>query len=115
MSGTILNFPFNSLNLFAIHYKPEWFSLSGSKRINKLQGVWSSPGIQKPIRHFIQYIKLLIQQAGLGNEWVREPRLPIAGEDRARVLEIIRKSFAKRPKAAGKTKSTSKSSSTARR
>jgi dihydrodipicolinate synthase/N-acetylneuraminate lyase len=47
--------------------------------------------------HFIQYIKLIVQEAGLGSEWVREPRLTLVGEERERVLEIIRTAFAKRP------------------
>ena len=47
--------------------------------------------------HFVQYIKLLCQETGLGKEWVREPRLPIAGAERDSVLQIIRESLAKRP------------------
>lgn len=47
--------------------------------------------------HFVQYIKLLCQEAGLGKEWVREPRLPIAGAEREQVLKIIRDALAKRP------------------
>lgn len=51
--------------------------------------------------HFVQYIKLAIQEVGLGAEWVRAPRLPIAGEERRRVLEIIHRGIAKRPKIPG--------------
>jgi 4-hydroxy-tetrahydrodipicolinate synthase len=47
--------------------------------------------------HFVQYIKLCEQETGLGAEWVRSPRLPLAGEERRRVLEIIREAIAKRP------------------
>jgi dihydrodipicolinate synthase/N-acetylneuraminate lyase len=47
--------------------------------------------------HFVQYIKLLCQEAGLGKEWVREPRLPIAGAEREQVLKVIRDALAKRP------------------
>jgi 4-hydroxy-tetrahydrodipicolinate synthase len=47
--------------------------------------------------HFVQYIKLLCQETGLSKEWVREPRLPITGAERERVLGIIRVSLAKRP------------------
>ena len=46
---------------------------------------------------FVQYIKLAIQECGLGAEWVRMPRLPIAGEERERVLAVIRKGIAARP------------------
>ena len=46
---------------------------------------------------FIQYIKLAVQETGLGSEWVREPRLPLAGEERERVLAIIRRGIENRP------------------
>ena len=46
---------------------------------------------------FVQYIKLAVQEAGLGREWVREPRLPLAGAERERVLGIIRHGIAHRP------------------
>ncbi|WP_395736393.1 dihydrodipicolinate synthase family protein [Prosthecobacter sp.] len=47
--------------------------------------------------HFVQYIKLLCQETGLGKEWCREPRLPLSGTEREQVLKIIRDSLAKRP------------------
>ncbi|MBB5031029.1 dihydrodipicolinate synthase family protein [Prosthecobacter vanneervenii] len=47
--------------------------------------------------HFVQYIKLLCQETGLGKEWCREPRLPLSGSERDQVLTIIRTSLAKRP------------------
>lgn len=47
---------------------------------------------------FVQYIKLAVQEAGLGAEWVREPRLALAGEERSRVLAVIRKGLETRPK-----------------
>jgi dihydrodipicolinate synthase/N-acetylneuraminate lyase len=47
---------------------------------------------------FVQYIKLAVQETGLGSEWVREPRLTLVGQERERVLEIIHKGIANRPK-----------------
>ncbi len=47
--------------------------------------------------HFVQYIKLLCQETGLGKEWCREPRLPLVGAEREQVLKIIRNALAKRP------------------
>lgn len=59
---------------------------------------WSQPLMKLDTHiHFVQYIKLLCQEAGLGKEWVREPRLPISGAEREHVLQIIRDAFAKRP------------------
>jgi 4-hydroxy-tetrahydrodipicolinate synthase len=49
-----------------------------------------------PIK-FVQYIKLMIQECGLGAEWVRAPRLPLEGEERARILGIIRRGIETRP------------------
>jgi dihydrodipicolinate synthase/N-acetylneuraminate lyase len=46
---------------------------------------------------FVQYIKLAVAEAGLGAEWVREPRLPLAGAEREKVLGIIRRGLAERP------------------
>jgi len=47
---------------------------------------------------FVQYIKLAVQEAGLGAEWVRPPRLPLAGQERKRILKIIHDGIAGRPK-----------------
>ncbi len=46
---------------------------------------------------FVQYIKLAVQEAGLGHEWVREPRLPLVGAERAEVLGIIQRQMTNRP------------------
>jgi dihydrodipicolinate synthase/N-acetylneuraminate lyase len=46
---------------------------------------------------FVQYIKLAVQEAGLGAEWVRAPRQPLEGEERERVLGIIHAGIANRP------------------
>jgi 4-hydroxy-tetrahydrodipicolinate synthase len=47
---------------------------------------------------FVQYIKLAVQECSLGEEWVRAPRLPLAGEERKQVLKIIHDGIASRPK-----------------
>lgn len=46
---------------------------------------------------FVQYIKLAVQECGLGAEWVRAPRLPLVGDERERVLGIIRRGIETRP------------------
>jgi 4-hydroxy-tetrahydrodipicolinate synthase len=46
---------------------------------------------------FVQYIKLAIQECGLGAEWTRAPRLPIEGAEREQVLSIVRKGIQARP------------------
>ena len=47
----------------------------------------------------VQYIKLAEQECGYGSETVRAPRLPLEGEERERILAIIRKGIAERPRA----------------
>jgi len=59
---------------------------------------WSQPLMKLDTHvHFVQYIKLLCQETGLAQEWVREPRLPISGAERESVLKIIRTALAQRP------------------
>jgi 4-hydroxy-tetrahydrodipicolinate synthase len=47
----------------------------------------------------VQYIKLAMAERGLGTETVRAPRLPVIGEERERVLGIIHRAVATRPRA----------------
>jgi 1-pyrroline-4-hydroxy-2-carboxylate deaminase len=45
----------------------------------------------------VQYIKLAETETGLGTEYVRAPRLTLIGNERERVLTIIREGLANRP------------------
>ena len=45
----------------------------------------------------VQYIKLAAAECGFGTETTRPPRLAVAGEERERVLAIIRRAIATRP------------------
>jgi 4-hydroxy-tetrahydrodipicolinate synthase len=45
----------------------------------------------------VQYIKIAMQECGLGSEAVRAPRLPLEGAEREQVLGIIRKAIKARP------------------
>jgi 4-hydroxy-tetrahydrodipicolinate synthase len=49
----------------------------------------------------VQYIKLAAAETGLCSEMVRAPRLPLVGHERERILALIRKAMASRPKKAG--------------
>jgi dihydrodipicolinate synthase/N-acetylneuraminate lyase len=46
----------------------------------------------------VQYIKLASAECGFGTELTRPPRLPIVGEEREQVLNVIRTAKATRPK-----------------
>jgi len=45
----------------------------------------------------VQYIKLAEKQTGLGSEYVRPPRLALAGAERETILKIINQGIATRP------------------
>ncbi len=45
----------------------------------------------------VQYIKLAVQECGMGSELTRPPRLPLVGEEREKILQIIRTGIATRP------------------
>jgi len=46
---------------------------------------------------FVQYIKLAVQECGMGRETVRAPRLPLAGAEREAVLKVIHEGIRNRP------------------
>jgi 4-hydroxy-tetrahydrodipicolinate synthase len=46
----------------------------------------------------VQYIKLAAAETGHGTETVRAPRLPLVGEERERVLAVVRKAIQTRPR-----------------
>ena len=59
---------------------------------------WFMPLLDLDIHaKLVQYIKLAETEAGIGSEAVRAPRLTLIGEERERVLKIIRTGIAKRP------------------
>jgi 4-hydroxy-tetrahydrodipicolinate synthase len=60
---------------------------------------WFLPLLELDIHpKLVQYIKLAEQETGLGSEYVRAPRLTLVGEERERVLNIIRQGIKNRPK-----------------
>ena len=48
----------------------------------------------------VQYLKLANQMTGMGSEWVRAPRLPLVGEERAWVAGIVQSVLDNRPRLA---------------
>lgn len=59
---------------------------------------WFTPLLHLDVNtKFVQYIKLCVQECGLGSEWVRAPRRPLAGDERTRILEIIHNGIQNRP------------------
>lgn len=59
---------------------------------------WFLPLLELDIHpKLVQYIKLAEQETGIGSEHVRPPRLSLIGEERERVLRIIRDGIKHRP------------------
>jgi 4-hydroxy-tetrahydrodipicolinate synthase len=60
---------------------------------------WFSPLLHLDTHpKFVQYIKLAVQECGLGKEWTRAPRLPLVGAERKQVLKVIHDGIAARPR-----------------
>lgn len=59
---------------------------------------WFLPLLELDIHpKLVQYIKLAEAETGIGSEQVRPPRLPLVGEERDRILKIIRDGIKSRP------------------
>jgi 4-hydroxy-tetrahydrodipicolinate synthase len=59
---------------------------------------WFLPLLELDIHpKLVQYIKLAEAQVGLGSEYVRAPRLTLIGEEKERILAIIKEGIATRP------------------
>ena len=76
------------------------WELAQAGKLNEARSIyrWFMPLLELDIHpKLVQYIKLAAQETGIGSEWVRPPRLPLEGEERTRVLSIIRNAIANRP------------------
>ncbi|MFN6130149.1 MAG: dihydrodipicolinate synthase family protein, partial [Planctomycetota bacterium] len=64
---------------------------------------WFTPLLHLDVHtKFVQYIKLMVQECGLGREWVRAPRQQLHGAERERILRIIHQGIQNRPTLARK-------------
>jgi 1-pyrroline-4-hydroxy-2-carboxylate deaminase len=92
VAGTGIAFPAENQRLWDLTRAGRWDEARALYR-------WFQPLLKLDTHvHFVQYIKLCEQETGLGSEWVRAPRLPIAGDERKQVLRIIRDSIKRRPR-----------------
>jgi 4-hydroxy-tetrahydrodipicolinate synthase len=76
------------------------FDLAAAGRIAEARAIydWFLPLLRlDTVPKFVQLIKLVQQETGLGSEAVRPPRLPLAGEEREAVLALVRDALARRP------------------
>jgi len=102
ISGLVNAFPQESLRLWDLATRGRWEEALALYRLyTPLLHLDTHPKL-------VQYIKLAMAETGHGNEITRAPRLPLAGEERAEILKIIRRAIASRPspkKAAGRVPS----------
>lgn len=76
------------------------FKLTKAGRIAEAAAIyrWFMPLLELDIHpKLVQYIKLAATETGIGSEQVRAPRLTLVGEERERVLNIIRTGIRNRP------------------
>lgn len=92
VAGAGIAFPRENQHFWELTRRGEWDRARTLYR-------WFTPLLHLDVHpKFVQYIKLAVQEAGLGGEWVRAPRLPLSGAERRAVLKIIRDGIATRPR-----------------
>jgi 4-hydroxy-tetrahydrodipicolinate synthase len=88
--GLVDAFPRETMRMWDLAVAGDW---KGAREIYR----WFMPLLHLDDHpKLVQYMKLACQERGYGNERVRMPRLPLHGEERERVLRIIRDAVAAR-------------------
>ena len=91
VAGLVCAFPVETVAIY---------KLTKANKLNEALKIyrWFLPLLELDIHpKLVQYIKLAEQEVGLGSELVRAPRLTLVGEERERVLKIIRDRIKHRP------------------
>jgi 4-hydroxy-tetrahydrodipicolinate synthase len=91
VAGSGIAFPMENQYLWELSRVGKWAEALPIYR-------WFTPLLHLDVStKFVQYIKLAVQEVGLGKEWTRAPRLALTGAERERVLKIIHDGIAARP------------------
>jgi 1-pyrroline-4-hydroxy-2-carboxylate deaminase len=91
VAGLVCAFPKETVALYRLIKAGR---LEEACRLNR----WFYPLLELDVHpKLVQNIKLAEVETGLGTEYVREPRLPLHGQERERVLYVIRKALENRP------------------
>ncbi|MGH9675424.1 MAG: dihydrodipicolinate synthase family protein, partial [Bryobacteraceae bacterium] len=91
VSGLVNAFPEENRALWDLATSGQWEEARELYR-------WYTPLLHLDTKiKLVQYIKLAMQEVGLGSEMVRAPRLPLEGAEREEILGIIRRAVATRP------------------
>ncbi|MBU6401789.1 MAG: dihydrodipicolinate synthase family protein [Verrucomicrobia bacterium] len=92
VAGAGIAFPLENQYLWDLTRRGDW---ARAREVYR----WFTPLLHLDTHvKFVQYIKLAVQECGLGAEWVRAPRRPLVGAERTRVLQIIHHGMKTRPK-----------------
>ena len=92
VAGSGIAFPRENQHFWKLTRRGKWEAAREFYR-------WFAPLLHLDVStKFVQYIKLAVSECGMGSEWVRAPRLSLGGPERKRVLGIIRKAVATRPR-----------------
>jgi 4-hydroxy-tetrahydrodipicolinate synthase len=92
VSGLVNAFPGENRALWEYCVAGQWEAVRALYR-------WCTPLLHLDTHvKLVQYIKLCMAETGYGSEKTRAPRLPLVGEERERVLGVIRRAIATRPK-----------------
>jgi 4-hydroxy-tetrahydrodipicolinate synthase len=98
ISGLVNAFPDENRALWDLATSGQW---EKAREIYR----WYTPLLHLDTKvKLVQYIKLAMQEAGLGSEMVRAPRLPLVGAEREEILAIIRHAIATRPQCGAGTR-----------
>lgn len=91
VAGLVCAFPKETVAIFRAI---EGGEIEEARRIYR----WFMPLLELDIHpKLVQYIKLAESVVGLGSEYVRPPRLALEGEERERILKVIKTATSKRP------------------
>lgn len=91
VAGLVNAFPRESLMLWDLAVKGKF---DEARKLYR----WFAPLLHLDTHpKLVQYIKLAMAQTGMGTEAVRAPRLPLTGDERKRILEIVRRALETRP------------------
>jgi 1-pyrroline-4-hydroxy-2-carboxylate deaminase len=89
--GLVCAFPLETLRMWDLAQHGSWEEARAIYR-------WFMPMLHLDSHpKLVQYMKLIVQECGLGHERVRPPRLPLMGQERAYVLDIIYTAIQTRP------------------
>lgn len=91
IAGLVNAFPAENQYLYELAVAGKWEEAKAIYR-------WYMPLLHLDTHvKFVHYIKLAVQECGLGSETVRAPRLPLVGAEREAILKIIHEGIRNRP------------------